>query len=65
MDEPIGEIWNFPSGGTNFNPAFNLGVTGIQNHIVSKEKGELHFFTDGQDNYPEEAVSNIKKELSV
>jgi hypothetical protein len=33
LDVPIGEIWNFPSGGIDFNPAFNMGIAGIQTFI--------------------------------
>jgi uncharacterized protein with von Willebrand factor type A (vWA) domain len=45
-------VFNFPGGGTDFNPALNMGLDGILQHINSKDKGELHFFTDGEANYP-------------
>jgi hypothetical protein len=29
LDEPLGQVFNFTNGGTDFNPAFNMGVDGI------------------------------------
>ena len=57
------DVFKFPGGGTNFDPPFIESISRIKKYIDKKDLAEIHFFTDGNAEYPKTGIENITSEI--